>query len=114
MARPLARRRTRQPDELALVRTQGGRGRVRRRDARRRRLGEIASAVGAQETLDQYVADTWATTHAVTLARSTAKTSAGLYDLHISPYLGQLKLVELTPEVIARWQASNRERRSAR
>ena len=36
---------------------------------------------------------------------STAKTYAGVYDLHISPHLGQLKLSELTPEVIARWQA---------
>ncbi len=44
-------------------------------------------------------------THAVTLARSTARTYAGLYDLHVSPYLGQLKLAELTLEVIARWQA---------
>lgn len=72
---------------------------------RRRRLGEMATVVGSQDTLDHYVAETWAKTHAVTLARSTAKTYAGLYDLHISPYLGQLKLAELTPEVIARWQA---------
>jgi integrase len=72
---------------------------------RRRRLGEMATVVAAQDTLDHYVAETWAKTHAVTLARSTARTYAGLYDLHIPPYLGQLKLVELTPEVIARWQA---------
>jgi integrase len=72
---------------------------------RRRRLGDVASVVGSQDTLDHYVAETWAKTHAVTLARSTARTYAGLYDLHIAPYLGQLKLVELTPEVIARWQA---------
>jgi integrase len=72
---------------------------------RRRRLGEMATVVGSQDTLDHYVSETWAKTHAVTLARSTARTYAGLYDLHISPYLGQLKLVELTPEVIARWQA---------
>jgi integrase len=72
---------------------------------RRRRLGDVASVVGSQDTLDHYVAETWAKAHAVTLARSTARTYAGLYDLHISPYLGQLKLVELTPEVIARWQA---------
>ena len=51
------------------------------------------------------MAETWAKTHAVTLARSTARTYAGLYDLHVSPYLGGLKLAELTPEVIARWQA---------
>jgi integrase len=72
---------------------------------RRRRLGEMATVVGSQDALDHYVAETWAKTHAVTLARSTARTYAGLCDLHISPYLGQLKLAELTPEVIARWQA---------
>ena len=72
---------------------------------RRRRLGDMATVVGSQDTLDHYVAETWAKTHAVTLARSTARTYAGLYDLHVSPYLGQLKLAELTPEVIARWQA---------
>jgi integrase len=72
---------------------------------RRRRLGEMATVVGSQDTLDHYVAETWAKTHAVTLAGSTARTYAGLYDLHVSPYLGQLKLAELTPEVIARWQA---------
>jgi integrase len=65
----------------------------------------VAAVVGSQDTLDHYVAETWAKTHAVTLARSTARTYAGLYDLHIAPYLGQLKLSELTPEVIARWQA---------
>ena len=72
---------------------------------RRRRLGEMATVVGSHDTLDHYVSETWAKTHAVTLARSTARTYAGLYDLHVSPYLGRLKLAELTPEVIARWQA---------
>lgn len=72
---------------------------------RRRRLGDMATVLGSQDTLDHYVAATWAKTHAVTLTRSTARTYAGLYDLHVSPYLGQLKLAELTPEVIARWQA---------
>ena len=72
---------------------------------RRRRLGELVSVAGSQGTLDRYVAETWAKTHAVTLAPSTARAYAGLYDLHIAPYLGQLKLSELTPEVIARWQA---------
>lgn len=27
------------------------------------------------------------------------------YDVHIAPYLGDLRLVDLTPEVIARWRA---------
>lgn len=72
---------------------------------RRRRLGELGLLPGSQETLDQYVCQTWAQTHAVTLAPKTAKHYAGLYDLHVAPHLGHHKLVELTPEMIARWQA---------
>jgi integrase len=72
---------------------------------RRRRLGELAPFIGSRETLDQYVSETWARTHAITLAPKTAKHYTSLYDLHISPFLGDLKLIELTPEVIARWQA---------
>jgi integrase len=60
---------------------------------------------GSQETLDEYVCQTWAQTHAVTLAPKTAKHYASLYDLHIAPHLGTYKLAELTPEMIARWQA---------
>lgn len=72
---------------------------------RRRRLGEIGLLVGSQETLDEYVTGTWAPTHAVTLAPATAKGYAAVYDKHVSPYLGHLKLIEITPEAIARWQA---------
>ena len=68
-------------------------------------LASWSASPGAQETLNRYVAETWAKTHAVTLAPKTAKHYASLYDLHIEPYLGELKLTELTPEVIARWQA---------
>jgi integrase len=72
---------------------------------RRRRLGDLGIVIGSQETLDEYVAQTWVRTHAPTLAPSTAKVYVSLYDFHISPSLGSLKLAELTPEVIARWQA---------
>jgi integrase len=72
---------------------------------RRRRLGDLGILVGSRETLDEYVSQTWAETHAVTLAPKTATVYALLYDLHIGPHLGQFKLSELTPEVIARWQA---------
>jgi integrase len=72
---------------------------------RRRQLGELSPFVGSQETLDTYVSETWARAHLPTLATKTAQHYASLYDLHISPGLGYLKLAELTPEVIARWQA---------
>jgi integrase len=72
---------------------------------RRRRLGELGLLPGSQETLDEYVCQTWARTHAVTLATKTAKHYGGLYDLHIGPYLGGCKLGELSAEMISRWQA---------
>jgi len=72
---------------------------------RRRRLGELGIVIGSRETLDEYVAQTWAPTHAATLAPSTAKIYASLYDFHIAPYLGTMRLGELTPELISRWQA---------
>ena len=72
---------------------------------RRRRLGELGLMPGSQETLDEYVCQTWAQTHAVTLAPKTAKHYGGLYDLHIAPHLGSYKLAELTAEMISRWQA---------
>lgn len=72
---------------------------------RRRRLGDLGLLDGCQETLDEYVSATWAQTHAVTLSPNTAAQYAGLYDLHIAPYLGALRLGELTPDGLARWQA---------
>ncbi len=72
---------------------------------RRRRLGELVGFSGAHETLNRCVTETWAKTHAVTLSPKTAKHYSSLYDLHIEPYLGELKLTELSPDVIARWQA---------
>lgn len=72
---------------------------------RRRALGEIGLLLGSQETLDEYVTKTWAPTHLPTLAPATAASYGALYDKHISPFLGHLKLIEITPEAIARWQA---------
>jgi integrase len=72
---------------------------------RRKRLGDLVGFAGAQETLNRFVTETWAKSHAVTLAPKTAKHYASLYDLHVEPYLGELKLTELSPEVIGRWQA---------
>ncbi len=45
----------------------------------------------------------WA--HAAHLAPKTRQHYSWLYDVHVSPYLGALRLTELTPEVIARWQS---------
>ena len=72
---------------------------------RKKRTGEIASMDGGRETLDEYVAGTWAKAHAVHLAPSTRVLYADTYDRHISPHLGSLQLRNIMPETIAHWQA---------
>lgn len=72
---------------------------------RQRRLGGLGGFANASDTLDHYVSESWAQLHGVTLAPKTAKHYDSLYDVHLGPYLGALKLSELTPEVIAGWQA---------
>jgi integrase len=70
-----------------------------------KRRGVLAALSGGKETLDEYVVGTWIPVHVAPLADKTAKRYAQLYDGHISPGLGGYRLRELTPEVIARWQA---------
>ena len=92
----------------------GGRGSRRARgrstrkgDAQRVRRRAAAAAAARRDRAAgrlagdarEYVAETWAPTHAVTLAPATAKGYAALYDVHIAPHLGRLKLGEITPEV---------------
>jgi hypothetical protein len=72
---------------------------------RRKRHGTLAQLDAGAETLDEYVEHTWAPIHAAPLAPKTRELYAGLYDLHVSPFLGSYPLRELTPEVIGRWQA---------
>lgn len=72
---------------------------------RKKRTGELASLDGGKETLDDYVADVWAKSHAVHLAPATRELYGYLYDRHIGPYLGAYRLRDINPEVIAGWQA---------
>jgi integrase len=65
----------------------------------------LPSLDGRRETLDQFVTETWAPTHGVTLAPKTRRHYAGLYDHHIAPTLGPLELRAIRAETIARWQA---------
>ena len=60
---------------------------------------------GGKETLNEYVEQTWAHVHGAHLAPKTRATYAWAYDRHIAPRLGGLKLRELDPETIARFQA---------
>jgi integrase len=72
---------------------------------RKRRLGELAQLDAGTETLDAYVAGTWAPTYVALLAPKTRELYTMLYDRHIAPTLGGVPLRELTPETIGRWQA---------
>jgi integrase len=96
---------------------QGGRYRARtfdrKRDAlnfsaelrRRQQLGTLSTLDTGRMTLAEYVAGTWATAYRSNLSESTRLRYGHLYDKHILPELGPLALAEITPEVIARWQA---------
>ena len=96
---------------------QDGRNRARtfstKRDAldfeaeRRRaaRAGLLAQLDAGTETLDEYIRDTWVPTYSRSLAPKTRRHYVGLYDHHISPFLGGVPLRDLTSERIARWQA---------
>jgi integrase len=77
-------------------------------DAERLRLaraGLLAQLDAGTETLDDYVTETWAPTYAATLAPKTRRHYASLYDHHLSPWLGSVRLRDLTPELLMRWQA---------
>ena len=72
---------------------------------RRKRTGELAAMDGGRETLDEYVAGTWARAYAAHLAPATRSLYGYLYDRHISPDLGGYRLRDIDPEVIAVWQS---------
>lgn len=70
-----------------------------------RRTGALARLDGGTETLDAYFEGTFFPVHVVPLAEKTRELYAGLYDGHVSPWLGGYPLRELTAEAIGRWQA---------
>lgn len=72
---------------------------------RRRRLGELALVDAGTETLNTYVVGTWAEAHGASLAPKTRKTYAWAYDHWIAPRLGGLPLRDISPDVVAHFQA---------
>jgi integrase len=75
---------------------------------RRRQAGPSALRAldAGRETLDEYVIETWTPAHAAHLAPKTRRTYAQMYDCHISPALGDVRLCDLDPEAIAAWRGS--------
>jgi integrase len=72
---------------------------------RRQQLGSLAFLDSGRMTLAEYVAGTWAMTYRRNLSAKTRELYGYLYDTHILPELGTFRLVELTPDLIGRWQA---------
>jgi integrase len=72
---------------------------------RRRQSGSLGSLDGGRMTLADYVSGVWARAYRQNLSASTRMRYGYLYDKHVLPELGPLRLVEITPEVLARWQA---------
>ena len=76
-------------------------------DVRRRRQvgpGALRALDAGRETLHEYVIETWTPAHLAHLAPKTRRTYAQMYDRHIAPTLGDVRLCDLDPEVIAAWR----------
>lgn len=72
---------------------------------RRAQAGTLLLLDAGQETLETFTTETWAPTYGAHLAPKTRRHYSGLYDVHIGPHLGAVRLREITPEVVARWQS---------
>ncbi len=71
-----------------------------------RRAGRLAELDAGTETLGEYIATIWSPTHGITLSAKTRLHYASLYDHHLRPSLGAVRLRDLTPQTIAEWQAA--------
>lgn len=71
---------------------------------RRRRIGELALMDAGQETLAEFGEEWWRLYAEPNLAKTTLKVYASMWDVHILPRLGALRLRELTPAVINRFR----------
>jgi len=71
---------------------------------RRRRTGELGLMDAGNETLAQFGEEWWRLYAEPNLSRSTLRVYAMLWDAHILPRLGELKLRELTVEVLQRYR----------
>ena len=72
---------------------------------RRQQVGTLATIDSGRITLAEYVSETWSKAYRASLSESTRRRYGHLYDRHILPELGPLTLIEITPDVISRWQS---------
>lgn len=95
---------------------QGGQNRARvlgrKRDAeafdaeirRRKRAGELLESAGARMTLAEFAREWWRLYGEPNLARSTLEGYAILWDRHVLPRIGGVRLRDLTPQVLERFR----------
>lgn len=71
---------------------------------RKRRTGELAALDAGKETLAEFGQEWWKLYGEPNLAASTLKVYAILWDTHVLPRLGALRLREITPSIVTRFR----------
>ncbi len=71
---------------------------------RKKRTGEIAALDAGKETLAEFGEEWWKLYAEPNLAASTLKVYAILWDTHVLPRLGSLRLRDITPSVVTRFR----------
>lgn len=71
---------------------------------RRKRTGELAALDAGKETLAEFGEEWWRLYAEPNLAATTLQVYAVLWDTHVLPRMGSLRLRELTPAVITRFR----------
>lgn len=71
---------------------------------RLRRTGDLAMVDAGRTTLAEFGRERWWPLYASTLERNTRATYASLWDKHVLPRIGGLRLRELRPEVLQRFR----------
>jgi integrase len=101
------------------VRWRDGQGRERskvigrKRDAevfeaeviRRKRTGDLDLLAGGRETLAEFAEEWWKLYAVPNLASRTLQSYAKLWDRHVGPRLGSMRLGAITPEIVERYRA---------
>jgi integrase len=72
---------------------------------RRKRTGDLDLLSGGRETLADFAEEWWRLYASPNLASRTLQSYAALWDRHVLPRLGSIRLAAITPEVIERFRA---------
>lgn len=72
---------------------------------RRKRTGDLDLLRGGRETLAEFAEEWWKLYAVPNLASRTLQSYAKLWDRHVGPRLGSMRLSAITPEVVERYRA---------